>query len=223
MSAVTALLPMKGHSERVPGKNLRPIAGRPLYHWIARALVAATSVDTVVVDTDSDEIAADVSREFPAFEVHERPEHLQGDFVPMHDIVAYLAAVWPGDIFLQTHATNPLLTAATIDAAVESFAGQQTYDSLMSVTRWQTRLYSEDGTPLNHDPNELLRTQDLAALLEENSNIYIAPREVVEDTGRRIGSRPMLFEIARHEAVDIDEPLDFIIAECLLERAHGGP
>jgi len=218
---LVALLPMKGHSERVPGKNLKACAGKPLFHWVTEALLAARHVDRVVIDTDSDLICENVEEDFPTVEVHRRPAELQGDFVAMHDIVAHLVSVLDGDVFLQTHSTNPLLRAETIDAAIEAFRADTEHDSLMSVTPWQARFYGSDGAPINHDPNVLLRTQDLPPLYEENSNLYIAGRELIERTGLRVGPNPILFPMNRREAVDIDEPLDFTIAELLLMAHHG--
>jgi CMP-N-acetylneuraminic acid synthetase len=207
---------MKGHSERVPGKNLRRIAGKPLFHWIVEALLGAGRVDDVIVDTDSDQIEAAVVSAFPSVSVHRRPDHLHGDLVPMHDVVAEVARNVTHEHILQTHSTNPLLRSETIDAAIEAYLVPGEHDSLMAVTALQARLYFSDGRPVNHDPAVLIRTQDLEPILEENSNIYIAPREQIVATGRRIGSRPLLFPVPREEAVDIDEELDFKVAEFLL-------
>ena len=88
------------------------------------------------------------------------------------------------------------------------------HDSLFSVTRWQTRLYGADGTPINHDPDVLLRTQDLPPVYEENSNLYLFTADQIA-AGRRIGDRPILFEIHPLEAVDIDDEHDFVLAEAL--------
>ena len=223
MADVVALLPMKGHSERVPGKNLRPLAGRPLYHWVLESLRSVPSIVTVVVDTDSEQIADDVTASFPGVAVRERPEDLLGDEVPMHDIVARFVAEHPdGDVFLQTHSTNPLLTSATIVRAIDAFFGDGDHDSLMSVTEMQTRFYDHRGDPVNHDPAVLLRTQDLDPIYEENSNIYIAPREVITRTGRRVGTNPMLFPMGRLESIDIDEEIDFVVAECLMRWRESG-
>jgi CMP-N-acetylneuraminic acid synthetase len=219
--SLAGLIPMKGHSERVPRKNLRPIAGRPLFHWITETLLLAGSVDEVVVDTDSDEIEEAVRSAFPAVTIHRRPERLHGDFVPMHDVVAEVARALGHDHLLQTHSTNPLLRPETVDAAIASYLEPGDHDSLMSVTALQTRFYFEDGAPVNHDPAVLVRTQDLPPILEENSCIYISPRVQVVETGRRVGSRPKLFPMPREQAVDIDEELDFAIAEFLLERENG--
>lgn len=216
--SVAGLIPMKGHSERIPGKNLRSIAGKPLFHWIAESLIGAEAVDEVIVDTDSDEIEEAVVAAFPSVIVHRRPERLHGDMVPMHDIVAEVARSVAHDHVLQTHATNPLLRSRTVDAAITAFLEPGPHDSLMSVTALQTRFYFRDGRPVNHDPAVLARTQDLDPIYEENSNIYIAPRDQIIATGKRIGDKPLLFPTPREEAVDIDEELDFLVAEFLLER-----
>lgn len=216
--SVVGLIPMKGHSERVPRKNLRMIAGRPLFHWVTETLLAANSIDEVIVDTDSDEIEDAVREAFPAVIVHRRPQHLHGDMVPMHDVVAEVARTAGHDHLLQTHSTNPLLRASTVDAAVAAFVEPGSHDSLMSVTALQTRFYFADGRPVNHNPLVLTRTQDLEPVYEENSNIYIAPRDQIVESGRRVGAHPKLFPMQRDEAVDIDEELDFLVAEFLLGR-----
>jgi len=214
---VIALLPMKGHSERVPNKNLREFCGRPLYHWIAKALMDSQYVHKILINTDSEIIANDAKNNFDRVEIINRPEEICGDFVSMNKIIEYDLSRSEGDYFLQTHSTNPLLTAQTIDRAVDCFMNNRdVYDSLFSVTRLQTRLYWSDGRPINHNPQELLRTQDLSPVFEENSNLYIFSRQsFLSNDNRRIGKKPYMFEIDRLEAVDIDDELDFKIAELL--------
>ena len=90
------------------------------------------------------------------------------------------------------------------------------------MTRWQTRLYDADGTPINHDPDVLLRTQDLPPVYEENSNLYLFTADQIA-AGRRIGKRPILFEIDPLEAVDIDDEADFVLAEALDRHLAGRP
>lgn len=218
---IAAFVPMKGHSARVPGKNIRPLHGKTLYHWIVGALLEVDLITTIVIDTDSDEIASDIEKHFPTVRVVERPEELRGDFVPMHEILVHDASLVDEDLLLQTHSTNPLLASGTITSAVEAFVADDQYDSLMSVTAWQTRFYWPDGRPVNHDPTKLLRTQDLDAMYEENSCLYLFTRDVIESTGLRTGKNPLLFPIPRAEAVDIDEEIDFFIAECMAARLQG--
>jgi CMP-N-acetylneuraminic acid synthetase len=214
---VTALVPMKGHSERVPNKNLRLFCGKPLCHWTILSLQESRYVKDIVVNTDSPEIAENVHQNFNKVKIIDRPDEIRGDFVSMNTIIAYDLSQSPGEHFLQTHSTNPLLTTETIDKAIGLyFRNLGTYDSLFAVTRHNARFYWSDGNPINHNPQEMLRTQDLPPLLEENSNLYLFSKESFKQSGnRRIGLRPYLFEMNRLEAIDIDEEEDFLLAELL--------
>lgn len=214
---IVGMLPMKGNSERVANKNLKDFCGRPLYHAVCDVLLASKFITEIVVNTDSSNITADVQRHFPSISIIQRPEEICGDYVPMNDIIAYDLSQTDGDLYLQTHSTNPLISVETLDMAIESFlAAANQFDSLFSVTRLQTRLYWEDGKPINHNPNELLRTQDLPPVYEENSCFFLFTKQSFRSAGnKRIGLRPKLFPMDKLEAVDIDEPQDFVIAEQL--------
>lgn len=215
MKKIIALVPMKGNSERVPNKNLKSFNGKPLYHAICHQVIKSNYINKVIINTDSPLITEDVNKHFPDFRINKRPDYLLGDFVPMNDIINHDLKVSDGQVFVQTHSTNPLLLASTIDKAIEFFMNNtDKYDSLFSVSRMQTRLYWENGLPINHNPSELLRTQDLPKVLEENSCFYIFTKDSFKAAGnRRIGNKPYMFEIDKVEAIDIDEPQDFIIAE----------
>ncbi|MBE0616360.1 MAG: acylneuraminate cytidylyltransferase family protein [Proteobacteria bacterium] len=222
---VAAIVPLRHDSERVPGKNYRLFAGRPLYHWIIRTLYAAETVAEVVIDTDSPFIREDAGRVFERVSILERPSHLRGGDVPMNDVLLNSVSSLEADLFLQTHSTNPLLRAETVDRAVRTFWDRRgECDSLFSVTRLHTRLWDASGHPLNHDPSVLLRTQDLPPVFEENSCLYLFERETLLRRGNRIGWRPHLLEIPPEEAVDIDEETDFRIAEALFKdrEVRGG-
>jgi len=216
---IVALVPMRHHSERVPGKNYRDFAGKPLYAWIVETLLAVPEITTVVVDTDSPVIMAGLREAYPAVHILERPEHLRDGRIPMNEVLLHDTALVLADFYLQTHSTNPLLHAETVRRAVQTFlANYPAYDSLFGVTRLQTRLWDALARPVNHNPAILLRTQDLPPIYEENSCIYIFTRQTLETRRNRIGERPYLFEIPAEEAWDIDEPLDFEIAEFLMQK-----
>lgn len=223
MEKLIALLPMKGHSERVPNKNMRAFFGRPLFHAVMKSLLGSPCIKEVLINTDSESIARDASANFERVRIIERPENIRGDFVAMNTVIAYDLSQCDGEHFLQTHSTNPLLTASTINKAAERyFDALEKYDSLFSVTRWQARFYDRDGRPVNHDPAELLRTQDLPPLFEENSNMYMFSRKSFVNAGnKRIGLRPQMFEMNRLETIDIDEEDDFTIAEILYSSRQG--
>lgn len=217
---IIALLPMKGNSERVPSKNLKDFCGKPLYHRVLETLLKSKYIDDVVIDTDSEFIKKDVGIHFKDnVTLLERPLDIVGDNVSMNKIIKYDISEVPADIYVQTHSTNPLLKTDSIDEAIEkfiSFKSQDSYDSIFSVTKLQTRLYDHEGKPFNHNPNELIRTQDLKPLYEENSNFFIFSKESFEGAeNKRIGNNPLMFEIDKLEAIDIDEPQDFVIAEAL--------
>ena len=216
---IAALVPMRHHSQRVPGKNYRPLAGKPLFQHILETLQAVPEIDTVIVDTDSEPVMDGVRRLLPNVKLIARPEHLRADDVPMNDILLYDTAQVQADFYLQTHSTNPLLKAETISRGIKTFlADYPKYDSLFSVTRLQTRLYWQDGRAINHNPLELLQTQDLPPVYEENSCIYLFTRENLERKKHRIGDKPLLCEIEAYEAWDIDEALDFEIADFLMRK-----
>jgi CMP-N-acetylneuraminic acid synthetase len=173
-----------------------------------------------VINTDSDYIAEDAQRHFERVQIIPRPEKIQGDFVPMNEIIAYDLDRLEGEHFLQTHSTNPLLRPETINKAIEAyFSDLNKFDSLFSVTRMQTRFYWSNGKSVNHNPQELLRTQDLPPIFEENSNFYIFSKTSFLNAGNnRIGLKPQMFEMDKLEAIDIDDPEDFELAEILYTK-----
>lgn len=219
---IAALLPMKGNSERVPNKNLKNFAGEPLYCAIADKLIESDIIDLLVINTDSDEIASNaLSRYGNRVKIIERPNSIRGDFVSMNEIIRHDLNLLNFDHFIQTHSTNPLLKMKTLENAINFYFQSLSngYDSVFSVTRLQTRLYRRNGEPLNHDPNELRRTQDLEPLFEENSNFYVFSKESFSNAGnKRIGLKPALYEVNKLEAIDIDEKEDFMLAELIYEK-----
>jgi CMP-N-acetylneuraminic acid synthetase len=216
---IVALVPMREHSERVPDKNYRLLAGRPLFHYILLTLTACPQITEIVVDTDSAKIKTGIAKNFPAVRVLDRPEHLRAGEIPMNEILLHDTAQVPADFYLQTHSTNPLLRAETIEKAITTFLkASPQKDSLFSVTELRTRLYDASRKAINHNPNELLRTQDLPPVYEENSCLYIFARSTLEKYGHRIGHSPLMFSLPRAEAWDIDEELDFQIVDFLMQQ-----
>jgi CMP-N-acetylneuraminic acid synthetase len=222
MPTIAALVPMRHHSQRVPGKNYRLLAGKPLYQHIIETLLAVPEITTIMVDTDSPPVMEGLRRDFPRVKLIERPENLRAPEIPMNEILAYDTAQVEADFYIQTHSTNPLLKAGTLSGAIAKFLAQyQAFDSMFSVTRWQTRFYDQLTRPINHNPAILLQTQDLPAIYEENSCFYMFSRSNLIARRNRIGERPLMFEIPRLEAVDIDEESDFEIADLLMRKRQG--
>ncbi|AGY57859.1 acylneuraminate cytidylyltransferase family protein [Gloeobacter kilaueensis] len=219
---VVALLPMKAHSARVKGKNFRPFCGKPLFRWILDTLLSIVEIERVVINTDARQLLADQGLVGgDRVQIRDRRPEICGDFVSMNLVLADDVANVDADIYLMTHTTNPLLKASTIRSALAAFIDAQLAgkaDSLFTVNRFQTRFYRADGSPVNHDPQNLIRTQDLEAWFEENSNLYIFTKASFLATGARIGQRPMMFETPRLESADIDDQEGWDIAEMIAQQ-----
>lgn len=219
MKKIIALVPMRHESQRVKGKNYRLLAGKPLYQHIISTLTTCPEISEIAVDTDSQEIMDGLRENYPQVRILVRPEHLRGEEIPMNEVLLHDSAQVEADFYLQTHSTNPLLRNETLSRAIQTMMeNYPAYDSLFSVTRWQTRLWDQLGRAINHNPEILLRTQDLPPVFEENSCLYIFTRNTLENTRNRLGKRPFLFEIDAAEAWDIDEEMDFIIVDFLMSQ-----
>ena len=210
---------MKGNSERIPGTNKREFCGSPLFHWILDALNESDCVDEIIINTDSNEIAENAIKYYNVT-IHMRPNNLldiQSD--EANQIMSYDLDQTDGEYFIQTHSTNPMVKGETINKAVKVFFDNiDKYDSLFSVTALQKRLYDSNGKALNHDPKNLIKTQDQPLIFEENSCFYLFSRKIFTKINNRIGNKPYFFKIDRYEAVDIDEEYDFLFAEKLMQN-----
>ena len=224
---IAALLPMKANSERVKGKNFREFCGKPLFRWILDTLLEVEEIDQVIINTDARNILAENGLVDTArVQIRDRKPEICGDMVSMNLVLADDVAHVDADIYLMTHTTNPLMSAATIRGALKAFQSAKEEgraDSLFTVDKVQTRFYRADGTAVNHDPDNLIRTQDLEPWYEENSNLYIFTRDSFAKTNARIGKKPMLYEGPQFESIDIDTPQDWdfavVAARYLLEQA----
>ena len=226
---VVALLPMKANSERVRGKNFREFCGKPLFRWMLDTLLEVAEIDQVIINTDARHIlAANGLADTDRVTIRDRRPEICGDTVSMNLVIADDLAAVDADIYLMTHTTNPLMSAATVGNALAAFgAGQAAAkaDSLFTVDKVQTRFYRADASAVNHDPDNLLRTQDLEPWYEENSNLYIFTRASFAKTHARIGRQPMMYEGPFFESIDIDTPEDWdfatVAARFLAERQAG--
>ena len=210
-----AIVPMKHHSERVKHKNFRHLAGKPLFQYIIETLQNCEYIDKIYVDTNSETIKTLLQEEV---EIINRPSELCGDYVSVNKLIEADIAQIKGEYFIQIHVTNPLLSTNTINKATEFFLSHKKYDSSFSVTKKQKRFYDSGGKPINHNPNELLPTQHLEPLYEENSCFYIFTRTSFERTLNRIGNKPYMYEIPVMESFDIDTEEDFFVVEAIMEK-----
>jgi CMP-N-acetylneuraminic acid synthetase len=222
-----ALLPMKERSERVPGKNIKNLNGKPLFYHIADTLKESGLFKWLVINTDSEEVSR-LASEYYGDWVHiiRRPPGLCGDNVPMNLIIEHdVNHLGINNDYFQTHSTNPFLSVATVKAAVSQYqSGKKNgeFDSVFSVNALHTRLYDKRLMPLNHDPDMLIRTQDLEVIYEENSNFYIFSGDSYSHRKHRIGEVPSPYVMSRNsiEGVDIDELSDWDFAELVIKSGY---
>jgi CMP-N-acetylneuraminic acid synthetase len=213
---IVALLPMKANSERVKGKNFREFYGKPLFKWMLDTLLEVAEIDQVIINTDARHILSehglvDTNRVV----IRDRKPEICGDLVSMNLVIEDDVENVEADIYLMTHTTNPLMSADTVRNAIKAFQEEKlsrNVDSLFTVDKIQTRFYRDDCSAVNHDPDNLIRTQDLEPWYEENSNLYIFTGESFKTTQARIGKHPMMYEGPQFESIDIDTPEDWNFA-----------
>ena len=213
---IIALLPMKANSVRVKGKNFRDFCGKPLFRWILDTLLAVEEIDQIIINTDARHILAENGLiDTERITIRDRKPEICGDHVSMNLVLADDVANIQADIYLMTHTTNPLMSSDTIRKALVAFQQAQAVgqaDSLFTVDKVQTRFYRSDCSPVNHDPDNLIPTQELEPWFEENSNLYLFSAESYAKTKARIGKQPMMYEGPLCESIDIDTPGDWDFA-----------
>jgi CMP-N-acetylneuraminic acid synthetase len=204
---------MKANSSRVPGKNFRDFCGKPLFRWVLDSLLKVKEIDAVIINTDARDILINNGLvESDRVIIRQRPADICGDDVSMNLVIADDVENFKADIYLMTHTTNPLLSCDTITNALKKFKAHLdggTADSLFTVNKIQTRFYGEDGTAINHDPQNLIPTQNLEPWYEENSNLYLFTSESFAKTSARIGLNPAMHVTPLRESIDIDTPEDW--------------
>ena len=216
--SIVALVPMKANSQRVPGKNFRDFAGKPLYTWILDTLLSVDEIDKIIINTDAEfELATSGLKPSSRVILHPRPANLIGDDVSMNLILAHDIKNFPADTYIMTHTTNPFLSVRSIKEALTKYQKgiKDQFDSLFTVDKVQMRFYRQDLSPVNHDPQKLIQTQDLESWYAENSNLYIFSGPSFASTGARIGSNPQMMVTPKVESVDIDTQDDWDMAEGL--------
>jgi CMP-N-acetylneuraminic acid synthetase len=210
---IVVLLPMKANSSRVKGKNFREFCGKPLFRWILDSLLAVDEIDEVIINTDARAILAENGLvDTDRIRIRDRHKDICGDDVSMNLVLADDLANVEADMYLMTHTTNPLLRPGTIQKAIQEFTlaqRERNVDSLFTVNKIQTRFYRQDCSPINHDLDNLIPTQNLEPWYEENSNLYIFTRESFAKTQARIGKQPMMMVTPDMESSDIDTPDDW--------------
>lgn len=216
---IHAIVPVRGGSERVVNKNMRPFAGSTLLEIKVRQLLAVPSLAGVHVSSE-DRAMLDLAERLGATP-HERDPFYATSSVPMSAVYAYMAGQVDAEHVMLTHVTNPLADAAVYERMNALYEARgEAFDSLTTVADVKDFLY-QDGKPLNFDPANKPRSQDLPDIVKLTHVVSIAPQEMVVRTKQWFGPRASLVKLDALSSVDIDTPLDFEIAEWLYRKHFG--
>lgn len=205
-----AFVPIRLNSQRVAGKNLRPLRGMPLMCHILKTLTEVESIDEVYVYC-SDESIRELLPEGVRF--LRRSASLDRDTTLGREIYDAFTAEVEADLYVLAHATSPFIRPATIAEALGKVQSGA-YDSSFSAERIQTFAWY-GGRPLNYRLDEIPRTQTIEPVYVETSAFFIFPRALWCERRQRIGDRPWMAVVDRIEGLDIDYPEDFAMAEII--------
>lgn len=206
-----ALVPIKMNNERTPGKNtMRFDDGTPLIHFILKTLLEVKNIDEVYVYCSKDEIKEYL---LPDVKFIKRDEKYDSKTADVNDMFYSFAKTVKADIYVLAHATAPFLLSDTIEKGINIVETGE-YDSAVAVRKMQEFLWA-DGNPLNYSLEKIPRTQDLEPIYVETTGLYIYKEDVICEMRRRIGKKPYMLEVDLLEATDINNPIDFEIANVL--------
>ncbi len=212
-----AIIPLRGGSKGIPGKNIKEIAGKPLCAWVIEAAIESKLISKVYVSTDSLAIKELVENLGLGVIVIDRPSELATDEASSELVVSHFMSQISFDKLVMIQATSPLLTNKDLDLALKSFEANN-LDSMVSTVRIKRFFWSEDGVPLNYNPMNRPRRQDFSGMLMENGAFYITKSSILETYNCRLAGHIGVFEMPENTSVEIDEAADWEIVERLLEK-----
>ena len=214
-----AFIPVKKRSTRIPNKNFREFNGRPLYEHFFTKIHPTNPFDDIYVNTDSDEVK-ECAEEY-GFKIIDRPPRLSEDDANGNDLLLYDAEQIEVDLYFQLFVTAPLLRQKTIREAHSRMISDDSIDSIFTVEEHNSFFWKGDS-PINYEPTELPRTQDLAPLIEETTGLYAIERESLLERECRIGYDPGFVEVGSIEGIDVDVMSDLELARLVNQNQNRG-
>ncbi len=203
-----AVMPLRGGSKSIPGKNIKSLAGKPLCAWSLEAAFASGIFDRLIVSTDSKEIANVVRSLGIPLDVIMRPTEFATDTATTESVMMHAASQLTFDVMATIQATSPLTRAEDFVAAYEIFK-REAADSLLTCVRTKRFFWSNEGVPMNYDPLKRPMRQQFQGTLMENGAFYFTKRQILEKYKCRLGGKISIYEFPEDMAIEIDEPADW--------------
>lgn len=215
---IVACIPVKLNNERLPGKNIKRFSdGTPLIRVALNNLVKVQGLDEIYVFCSDDSICTYLINDVRFLR---RPEYLDTALATPQDIISEFMKLVDADVYMISHVTSPFVSVTHLKDCIEAVL--EDHDSAFTAHRIQKLLWKNDSTPLNFDPANVPRTQDLEPIYEEVSAAYVFKKETFVNFRRRIGFNPKIIEVSDIEAIDIDNSSDFEIADALYSAGLTG-
>lgn len=212
---VTAVIPIRSGSQRVKDKNLRRFGDTTLMELKIKNLLKVSELDSVIVNTNSEEaigIVKSLMQDNPRLNYHRREEYYASSQCSGSEFFQHLGKVTDTDIFVYSPCTSPFVKPETFSKCIQAFKLSSDYDCIASVSSVKEFLWL-DGNPLNYDPLNAPNSQDLPNVVALNFGVTVVSREDLIKNRNIIGKHPSFVVTSDIEAIDIDTPLDFYLAE----------
>lgn len=214
---ITAVIPIRSGSQRVKDKNLRPFADTSLMELKIQTLLQVPELTSIVVNTNSELAIEIVNRKYKKIEVHRREEYYASSRCSGSEFFKHLGEVTDTDIFVYCPCTSPFVKPQTISQCINQFLSSSDYDCLATVSSIKEFLWL-NGKAINYDPANAPNSQELPNVVALNFGVTVVRKEDLIKNSNIIGKKPQFVLTDSIEAIDIDTPLDFYIAEQLFRK-----
>ena len=214
---IKALIPVRSGSQRVINKNMRPFADSNLLEIKIKQMLRIPELDGVVVNSNDDQML-ELAKSLGA-ETVKRPQ-IYAENNATNSMYKFVAETFDADIMVYSNCTSPCISDETIRKCIAKYYDVcDEYDSLNTASDVKEFLWY-NNKPLNYDPKQTPRSQDLPNILKLNFAINIINREKMIKISHYIGEKPYLFKIDPEDSIDIDDMLDFEFAEFVYNKRH---
>lgn len=214
---ITAVIPIRTGSQRVKDKNLRPFADTNLMELKIKTLLQVPELTSIVVNTNSDLAIDIVNENYKGVKAHRREEYYASSQCSGSEFFRHLGEVTDTDIFVYCPCTSPFVKPETISQCINQYLSSSEYDCLATVSSIKEFLWL-NGEPMNYDPLHAPNSQDLPNVVALNFGVTVVKKEGLIKNCNIIGKKPQFVVTDDIEAIDIDTPLDFYIAEQLYRK-----